>query len=79
MQGVVNNPNSESYLDFDYNGYTAEDSSSDPNGVVAARPDMLIFAGGATCMVGADKVGPACSGVVLDKPEPRGFSCLICI
>ena len=63
LQGVINNPNSDSYLDFDWNGNPIEDLSSNPSGMVGKRekPDMLIFAGGAICMVGVDKVGLHCS------------------
>ena len=71
VQGVVSNPSSASYLDFDWSGNKTEKrfskkrsnpSGSNPSGVLKklARPDMLIFAGGATCLVGEDKVGLTC-------------------
>lgn len=66
LQGVVSNPSSASYLDFDWSGNKTEKRSSrrhsNPSGVLKklARPDMLIFAGGATCLVGEDKVGLTC-------------------
>ena len=64
VQGVVSNPSSASYLDFDWSGNKTEKrfskkhsnpSGSNPSGVLKklARPDMLIFAGGATCLVNA--------------------------
>ncbi len=63
------NPNSASYLEFDWSGNKAERRSSNPSDVLKklARPDMLIFAGGATCMVGQDKVGVTCSTLVTMK------------
>lgn len=74
VQGVVSNPSSASYLDFDWSGNKTEKRfskkrsnpgskpGSNPSGVLKklARPDMLIFAGGATCLVGEDKVGLTC-------------------
>ncbi|KAL3142535.1 hypothetical protein ABBQ38_002857 [Trebouxia sp. C0009 RCD-2024] len=66
LKGVVSNPSSASYLDFDWSGNNTEKrfskkrsnpSGSNPCGVLKklARPDMLIFAGGANCLVGEDK------------------------
>ncbi len=62
MQGSLKNPSSVSYLDYDWSGNKAERRASNPSGVLKklARPDMLVFAGGATCMVGEDKVGLTC-------------------
>ena len=71
VQGFVSNPSSASYLDFDWSGNKTEKrfskkgsnpSGSNPSGVLKklARTDMLIFAGGATCLVGVKKVGLTC-------------------
>ena len=80
LQGVVCNPSSASYLDFDWSGNKTEKrlskkrsnpsgsnlSGSNPSGVrkKLAMTDMLIFAGGATCLAGEDKVGLTCRALV---------------
>ncbi|KAL3145112.1 hypothetical protein ABBQ38_001721 [Trebouxia sp. C0009 RCD-2024] len=62
LKGVLSNPSSASYLDFDWSGRKWEKegsnpSGSNPSGVLKklARPNMLIFAGGATCLVGENQ------------------------
>ncbi|DBB06272.1 TPA: hypothetical protein ACH3X1_011850 [Trebouxia sp. C0004] len=55
----VSLPGSDHYLRFDYSGNKTEKGSSNPSGVLSRkldRPDMLLVSGGATVLVGEDKV-----------------------
>ena len=59
MMQRVSLPGSEYYLRFEYSGNKTEKRSSNPSGVLSRkldRPDMLLISGGATVLVGEDKV-----------------------
>ena len=59
MLQKISLPGSEHYLRFDYSGNKTEKRSSNPSGVLSGkldRPDMLLTSGGATVLVGEDKV-----------------------
>lgn len=65
VQESMRTQDAATYLDFDYSGNSTERASGNPSGVLKklARPDLLVFADGATCMVGEDEVGLMCSNV----------------
>ena len=59
MMQRVSLPGSEYYLRFDYSGNKTDKRSSNSSGVLSRkldRPDMLLVSGGATVLVGEDKV-----------------------
>ena len=59
MMQRVSLPGSEYYLRFEYSGNKTEKRSSNPSGLLSRkldRPDMLLISGGATVLVGEDKV-----------------------
>ncbi len=59
MMQIVSLPGTEHYLRVEPSGNMTEDRSSNPSSVLSQKldmPDMLLISGGATVLVGEDKV-----------------------